>query len=228
MTKIKSSVPLFAVALFLICVAVSPVQAAICGPGPNWVQTCPAGFDVFDSRALHTVDLFGVGIFTFTVSGPVTVQRGTPVFSAGAWNIPTELVSMSLTGGGLTMVAGDGVPGLSNSGPRYSPGQITDIGGGLANSFFDVFIEISGPPLGTQILHNTTQCHMTVTISFVIPYGSTYLCNNAPVLLFNQAGQPVGQILAATHTPIPEPAPTWLLGSGFVGLFWLRRSRRTS
>ena len=212
-------------ALATLCSVVTPALAApSCGPGAHWVDACPGGIDYFSlTEGIHTIQIGG-GVYQMQSSGPTTVWRGNGM-TLPDHHIDTELVSMSLTGGGLTLTAGDGVADGLCSGPFCSMGRITEQGGNplLANSFFDVFFEITGPALGPLgPLHNKVACKMETVLDRVAPpAGTTSICDltGPPVLLYTAQDQAVGQVLSAYHIiRIVEPGSLALVGLALAGL----------
>ena len=218
---------------------VSPATAgpAVCGPGAHWIDSpvCPGGIDVFPlTNGVHTVEIFGLGVVTLLTTGPTTIWRG-PGTTVPDHHIDTELVSLTLVGGGLTLVAGDGIANGSCDGPLCSLGRITETTPLLADSFFDVFFEIQGTPFGP--LHNdpTAPCKMKTVLDQVPPpIGTTYICDTVavPIFLFDATGLIRGQLLGASHIintrhqhPMSEPATLVLLGSGLTIALWVRRRR---
>ncbi|MGB5770865.1 MAG: hypothetical protein WBM32_13510, partial [Crocosphaera sp.] len=145
-------------------------KAIDCGanfpPGlPGWVNQCPGGIDMFDSLLNFELelDLNNDGTpetpVSLTASGPTKIWRG----NGENDTIETEIFDLRLTGtsddfGDFTIIAGDGIGNGLDDGRLYSFGAITqrtdDIGtpedeSALADSFFEVFFEIQGLPIGT-------------------------------------------------------------------------------
>jgi hypothetical protein len=89
----------------------------------------------FDSQFIATE--IGTGLGSITLTGPVTV-RTTGKVGNTTGTFDTEMVSMSLSGGGVLVRQDPTRPTLGVT-------TITDIGGGLyqIDSFFDVFTELS-------------------------------------------------------------------------------------
>jgi len=213
------------ITLLGLSVSTSVSAATMCGPGPNWIQTCTAGQDMFASDAFHTVVLFGIGQLPVAdLFGPTVIQRGDPTGSPTV--IPTQITSATLSGGGMTLMIGGSVPNVA--GP--STGQITQrpTDPSIADSFFDVFFVLEGTPLGP--LHNTTAAHMQATAGIdrvpplVVPGTcatsgqiNCYYLTGPPVPLLNQQGLAVGQLVAAVHEPkVPEPATAVLSSIALV------------
>jgi hypothetical protein len=157
---------LLTIVLLLLGVA-QPVGAApiirgpgtICGPGLHWVDTCPSGTDVIHNsvksggRVMFDPEDGGLIIDLPPMVGEAAIFRG-PGTTVPDHHIDTEMVSLLLIGGGLTLRAGDGTPNLSCDGPLCTFGRITELptDPSLALSFFDVFFELSPTPFGP--LHN--------------------------------------------------------------------------
>jgi hypothetical protein len=134
-------------ALSVLALAGTPAAAGaqVCGPGPHWVDVCPTGVDAFASLGSMTVELFGVGTFTFTTIDRTVVWRGNPVDAyvhpfRGAIGdadahldvIPTELgllqgASRELVGGAPVLFrAGDGIANGVADNAMFSPGAIDE------------------------------------------------------------------------------------------------------
>jgi hypothetical protein len=155
------------------------------------------------------------------------------------------MVSLNLSGGGFTLHAGDGIGNLMNNGPFYSPGMIVGRPNSpLADSFFDIFFEISGPNIPT--VHNNIACTMHAVIDRVPPYLEPYTgCINPTTLLamnvtlFDVNNNPVAQMIGGTATHIlcdglsqheclrflPEPSNLLLLGAGALVFAAYRRKK---
>ncbi len=210
--------------------------AAVCGPGPHWVDSCASGTDVmpYTIATLYVdIDLDNAFDLTLTMTGPTSVWRGAPFdtpdpLDPGHVNrIDTEMVSMNLVGGGMTLVAGDGVGNGTADGPKFSPGTIQEMNNpNLADSFFDIFFELQTTPWGT--LHNNQAAQVHAVIDRVPPAGGTVydlvpgvgLYDSGNVLRARLVDGPAG---APSHHVIPEPASLALLGLGLGLLAWRRR-----
>jgi hypothetical protein len=213
----------------------------VCGPGPHWVDNCPSGVDQFPSLGFHGIDLNldGVADATLNFAGPTTIFRG----PGSPHRIDAELVSAVLQGGGITLVAGDGVlpdgTMVRNSlvDPTLnSPGSIVETSDpNVAHSIFNVRFELQGTPFGP--LRNKVPAMMEADITFVPPIGRDYVCMSCPLGLFDFGPDGIfsnsddvlrAQLVNAVHTPtVPEPSTLLLFGSGLAALVYrqLRRSK---
>lgn len=224
--------------IFILLLAVSrPASAApICGPGAHWVDTCGSGTDSFNARLTVAIDdapYDNIPNAVFSFFGPVTIFRGNPVdtpdpLDPGHLNhIDTELVSMTLTGGGFTLIAGDGTGNLSNDGPLFSGGGITEQPGNpfWADSFFDIFVEVQG--CENCPLHNRDPIHMTGTMDTTLPVSYNVDFSGPPVTMFGQNGED-SRVISAQLTAVPEPSTLLLLASGLAVLVGFARERTKS
>ena len=153
----------------------------------------PAGKDVFPAtratvRLQLNVLFLGpaakglggeTGLMEIDLSGPTVIERSGPD-SRGT--IQTEIVSMSLTGGGGTRIRLDPTQRSLGEiqGDPENPFQ--------ADSFFDVFFEIEVPQLGVlrpvDIDGQPTPVRMSSTIGHIPPIGSVYFGEQQVSLAF--------------------------------------------
>jgi len=251
-----------------ILAAAAPLGAqTVCGPGPHFVDGCPAGTDDLPSgAALVALDtaadgnLDGDPDVNLVLSGPTSIARaaaapptalclglGPAPSPPHDTEIQTEIVSMALTSGGLTLTAGQGL----GSGPALPPGGLAASVGAIceqpaqparADSFFDVFFEIG---LGDgSFLYNQVPLRVETVIA-EIPPDATYIhVITAPIPLYPtpdpQPGQQaVAQLVTARHVtrvlvPLIPTLGRWGLGALVVLLLaagaWLlfRRGRRAA
>ena len=164
----------------VLALAASP-SAKAAGPGDHWIDTLPAGVDIMPAEAHLGIDtdLNGVPDFNVLLTGPMQQNRsdpkddsltypGTRALDGHLDVIDTELVSMSLTGGGWTLRAGTG-QGLATA----SYGNIAEQPGDAAwgDAFFDVFFEIDGTPSGT--IHNKAALRIEAEVDRM-PYAAIF------------------------------------------------------
>ena len=209
-----------------------------CGPGPHWVDSCGGGIppypDVYPASILVGIDLdFDPNCLSdlnVPMSGPVTVHRqdasdnsanfpglpNPPVVDAHIDAIDTEIVSMVLTGGGMTLRAG-AATGVGPNGPLLLPskGLVVEQAADntKADSFFDVFLELD---LGGGLwIYNQQPRRVTAVIGQVPPVGAAYLQPNVCLPLYTSpvAGQGIhvanlaGALPPTPAPPTPTPAP---------------------
>lgn len=207
----------------------------ICGPGPHWIDTCAGGDDLITGTVgIHTIEIFGFGIITASLSqqGDFIVSRSNPLDDSAQFPglrpvdghldvIDTEIVELTLSGGGITMTVG------SPFNPVLTPtlGAIVEDPGDplLGDSFFDVFFELDLG--GGFLVYNQTAVRMGSTIPSVPPDLGLfpYLGTDLPIALFDApaGGNQVGRLLEATHIPAPGAALLALLGLPMVG--WVKK-----
>ena len=112
------------------------------------ICTLPPATDSFSSSEGWGIIPTPVGPLPFAVCGPTTIVRGAPVSSGTSCTIPTEIVSMTLTGlfdpcGLNTPIRIIEDPGIMSTGAIVTPdGDLP------ASSFFDVFTLVDIPGLG--------------------------------------------------------------------------------
>lgn len=179
-----------------------------CLPGANWVDTCAPGDDSLDPTWAEVgldTNLDGVVDQSLLMSGPMTVRRGAP--AAGI--IQTEIISMSLTGGGVTLRAGTQTIGI-NPAVQPTTGRVTEqvTNNTLADSFFDVFFEIDLG--GGQKLYNQTALRVAGVIQCVPPSAAFRKVGNQPVSLFAapSGGSEVARVVDVKHFTDPNPPGT--------------------
>ncbi len=163
----------------------------------------PGGVDDFPSGALLTLDIPGAGIAHVTLNGPTQVERGDPHDSNGdgRMEIDTELLSMDLRG-----VTPMGPMLMRESPTRHSLGRIVQQTAGVdfpANSFFDVFFDVSLDN-GATWLPVDQSLHMEAVIGAIPPILAYY---HPPQPIAVPVVGPNGQIIAviryALHIPLP-------------------------
>ncbi|MCX7851709.1 MAG: hypothetical protein N2383_02890, partial [Caldilineales bacterium] len=162
----------------------------------------PAGDDTFPSGAGLLVQIGDQPTpVLLTLNGPTTVRRGDSgdQDGDGRADIPTEILSMNLTGSSPW-----GPVRLRESPTRTSRGLIeeqTPGAGFPADSFFDVFTELE-TPLG--LLQHTESVRMEAVIGAIPPILAVYRSPDPlQVPLRNVQGQVVGFIRRAVHVPLP-------------------------
>jgi hypothetical protein len=142
------------------------------------------------------------------MSGPTTVRRASPAGTSPA-TIDTEIISMSLTSGGVTLTAG---AGLGTIPLRPSPGTIVEQVGDntQADSFFDVFFEIELEGGVKLYNHLNAPLHVAATIGCAPPEAE-FRKDPQPVPLFThpELGDPTPfQVITVRHfVPPPPPEP---------------------
>jgi hypothetical protein len=188
-----------------------------CGPGPHWVDECLGGIDSMPSGALIGIDFEGdcVQDQTLRLSGPVQVRRSDPLDDSNIFSgiapvdghrevIDTEIVSLSLSGGGVTMIAGGG---LGTNPLRRSLGAIVEQRylPAWADSFFDVFFEVD---LGGGVLAYNQEPLRVVAKIDCLPPDTTYIHPIDCVKLYTTPipgeGDVVAYLVTADHSTYPD------------------------
>lgn len=237
-TSIARSVAAIALALGL-----SGAAYAQFGPGPHWVDLVPPATVPLNGVVEFGFDstLDGIPEFNTKFVGPTTVHLGgamdDSVFYPGLRPIDghkdavdTEVVSMIMPGvnatAGWTLRAGTGA-GVAT--PTLGTMAESTGNPAIAESFFDVYIEIDGTPWGT--LHNNAPIHIAGQTLRLPPGGSDYTVTSAlPIGLYDS-----NQALTAYFTQLTDDRPPHksipdsstmvvLIGMGLMGLAALRRA----
>ena len=155
----------------------------------------PADVECFDSTVQVTIDLTGIGSESVALSGPATVAHG-PVQDAGAGllEIPTELLSMELTGTGalvgpVKMYEDFGQPSSGKvQGP--SPGVVFP-----GDSYFDVWLEVE---TSVGRLRSAVPVRIANPALAALPLaaGTQFQATNLPVNLLGKYSAVRGQLLS--------------------------------
>jgi hypothetical protein len=230
------------VAASSLMIALSGSAYAQFGPGPHWVDSVPPatvplpyalvefGLDT-DLNGSADLDTKFVGPTIVQLSGAQDVSTRYPTLRDPDGHldvVDTEVVSMIMPGqgasSGWTLLAG-----ISAGLPTHTYGAMAEQPGNsaVAESFFDVFIEIEGTPYGT--LHNTTPVHIS-GLTYQLPPVSDYLVTNYPVPLYNSSQQLIATLTTLqngqpAHKFIPEPGSLTLAGvATAMGLLRRRRN----
>jgi len=166
-----------------LCSPFTPACGA-CGPGSHWVDTCMGGVDFVPAAAWIGVDidLDCIPDMTYLLAGTNMVARSDPLDDSANFPglrpidghldvIDTEIIEMSLTDGGATLVAGAG-QGHSEPLPpslgAYAEDWYEDF---PAESFFDVYFELD---LGDgRRLYNQFPVNLS-TVIFCAPPDQVY------------------------------------------------------
>lgn len=168
MLKVKSKLYLATVSLTVASLNMSVMAQPACGPGEHWVDECPAGIDDTNSTAVVTVINAGsdgqcsgsVIVEDAVLKGPTEIKRQAGV----PHRIDAEIISMVLTGGGVTVRAG-----VNQGVTSASEGEIVETIPTEADTEFRVYFEIDVPGIGA--LHNKEPHIMRAEgIKFVPPY----------------------------------------------------------
>jgi hypothetical protein len=194
-------------------------RCLLCGPGPHWVDGCAEGNDLMHSTAVAGIDIdFDPNClkdFNLVLAGPVAVHRSGPLDDSIHYPgtrpldqhvdvIDTEIVTMQLTGGGVTLMAG---AGLGSQPLAPTLGAIAEQVGNpaTAHSFFDVFFEVSGGSI-PQPLYNQVPLRLESDIT-CIPPGDMYSHAGGCWELYTSPipgqGTHMANLVSADHQPLP-------------------------
>jgi hypothetical protein len=179
------------------------------GPGAHWIDRARTGSVTFDSLAAVDVDLNrdGAADLTVEVRGPTTVFRSSaqpadPSRPHHRNHLDLEIVSMSLTGAGVSFRAGDGVGNFSADGPLFSLGTSDEVPD-VAELAADEFAVFFAADVFGAALHNEQPLRMVATIDRLPPIGNRFELAGPPVPMLTSSGAPSAvQIIAVRYTPL--------------------------
>lgn len=174
-------------------------------------ELCPL-HDLMGSELAHNIEIFGLGrVCTADLEGPVGVDRSCKYLdeTTGRQTIDTTIVKLLLRGDD----PGCGHLSISLQPDRPSVGKVVAKQPGSifpAESHFDVYIKVEIPKLDLT-LKNCEAATMRCVVNSLPPIGCTYQIGlgggdfNVELYPFEvncaDPGIPVGQIVAADHTP---------------------------
>jgi hypothetical protein len=264
MRKIVLVVELVGIAVLFGLFATPPAAAqgepcSQCGPGPHWVDICGAGQDqIANQGAVVGIDMDldcveDISLVLRPCAVPndlLIIDRSDP--RDDSQNFPglrpvdghldvidTEIISMCLTGGGITLRAGAGQqqgPGIlapSLGAIAEQPGDPT-----RAESFFDVFFEVDLG--GGMYVYNQTPLRIEVGPEGItcVPPQADYIKPEGCFPLYTSPipgqGMLVANLVTADHSVNPPLIPTlteWgliifgVLLLGFMTWVFLRRKK---
>lgn len=206
------------IAVAMLVIPLTPVRALdpVCGGVPHWIWNCaPGGTDHFDrTGALVGIDTNGdcARDMSFPLEGPVDVVRQAASDDSARFPglcpldghkdcIDTEIRSMSLTGGGITLKVGTGTLNIdSRVLPTYGAVSEQAADAKLTTSFFNVNFEVTGVPGGPVYSH--TPLRVEAVIGY-IPPDATYMHPTSLCFpLYNDpaGGVPLYNLVEAQHT----------------------------
>lgn len=219
--------------LLFLALGVNTSFAQKCGPGKHWIDSCSGGVDSMNSEALAGI-AFDTSVCwpstSFILSGPVKVVRQASsditiidnCASATGGDghkdvILTEIVSMVLTSGGFTLMAGTSAdPNL-----RPSLGAIVELPGDSLRgcSFFDVYFKLE-TPMGPLYNHQPLRVQAIIDR---IPPAAVYQHINLCIGLYDSPvpgqGTRKANLVQAYHQTTPLTVPTVALPTRILNSF---------
>lgn len=216
----------FRLTAILSLIGSTPVMAADCGPGPHWIDSCPAGtysvptmFDVTIKEQPCNVE--GGSSHHVILRGETQTNRQAALTEPDH-HIDTEIVSLSLTGDGYFFRAGKN-EGLS----QQSLGRITEMGDpNWARLYFDIFFQIKLPAsiMGGATLHNNDALRKQYNIDLLPPAEYKPPTNERFIIpLFNQSNAEVACFIKSAHktsVTLSDGSFTATATNGVVNLSW--------
>ncbi len=245
MRKIALVVGLVVIAVIFGVFVTPPAEAqgepcSQCGPGPHWVDTCPAGIDEIANQGAEVgIDLdldcvADVNLILRPCSAPddlLIVDRDDPV----GHTIQTEIISMCLTSGGpapITLIAGAGLGQGGVLAPSFGAIEEQVDDPKLADSFFDVFFEVDLG--GGMYVYNQTPLRIEAVINCVPP-NARYIKPEGCFPLYTSPilgqGMHVANLVTATHDVNIPTLTEWgliifgVVLIGFITYVFLRRRK---
>jgi hypothetical protein len=179
-------------------------SCSLCGPGPDWIDSCAAGSDAIgNQRALVGIDTdldcnLDMNLILDSCGTDFIVNRGSP---AGG-TIPTEIIDLCLTDGNATLIAG---AGLGNNGVlQPSVGTIVEqvADNTKGDSTFGVMFEFDLG--GGNFVYNHTPLVVSSEITCVPPQ-ARYIHPTGCTPLFDDpvGGTLVANLVSANHDLVP-------------------------
>lgn len=217
---------------------------AVCGPGLDWLKTCPAGVDSFTTTLSFGIDLNSDSIAdeNATFTGISVISRGSPTTNSfGITSLRWTLTSMQLVGNDGTL-NGARLLGGTDFGfaPRLSS-RITENDPYSSNAYLDYEFRIDGTPFGDVKLQAGKRLWVEADIDRMPPdevdLRHTGCCFGTYIDALNNNGNVVFQIVDLKNTqggslnerpglllqPVPLPPSLYFLASGLVLLICHRR-----
>jgi len=206
---------------------ICPGPCSKCGPGPHWVDTCSGGSDTMPSAAVVGIDmdLDCIEDMALTLAGPTTVVRSDPQDDSMQFPglapvdghmdvIDTEIVAMSLSGGGVTLTAGGGL-GVQALAPTVGAAVEEAGDNTLIDSFFDVMFEVD---LGGGMYAYNQQPVRVEAVIDCVPPDATFVFPPGCIPLYTTPvpgqGTHIGNLIRAEHDTYPEPGVGCCLPDG--------------
>ncbi len=196
---------------------IAGLPCTLCGPGAHWLETCPAGTStmLFHRATLGVdLDLDCVVDIPMTLDPCLPIEHmlvvrmtapqddsvhypGLALVDGHMDVIDTEIIEMCLTGDGATLRAGAGNGGLT----APSLGAMVEQPGDpfMIDSFFDVFVEVEIPGLGTYYNHEPVRVESPLTC--LPPDNAVFTFAPGCIELYDDpvAGTLLGHLITAEH-----------------------------